>query len=158
MCPTCGGAQSEPGGWSGLTPHPGTPLLGTRFATVLLGRIPHMSGPPREGGGGGGWTTLVPPTHSMLTMTLRQQQPCSDLYDVLWALDPHPLSLPIRRNNSRCTPLITHHLYPAMQVAWMACHNNHLTCIFPEESPVKEVWRALNSLFSLSGWVDAMSP
>ena len=27
--PAHGGAESEPGGWSGLTPNPGTPLPGT---------------------------------------------------------------------------------------------------------------------------------
>ena len=33
LCPTCGGAQIEPGGWSGLRPLPGTPPLGTATAT-----------------------------------------------------------------------------------------------------------------------------
>ena len=39
--------QSEPGGWYYLTPHPGTPLLGTGAATEISGNRPSKFGPPR---------------------------------------------------------------------------------------------------------------
>ena len=45
------GAQSKPRGWTGLTPHTGTPLPGTGSATFVSGRRPGKSGPPQEGGG-----------------------------------------------------------------------------------------------------------
>ena len=35
LCPTCGGAQSEPGGWSNLKSHPGTPISVTGSATYI---------------------------------------------------------------------------------------------------------------------------
>ena len=47
-----GSAKTESGGWSGLTPHPGTPLPGTGALISVLGRRPDKSGPPCEVGGG----------------------------------------------------------------------------------------------------------
>ena len=51
LCPARGGGKSESGGWSGLTPHPGTPLPGTGSSMSVLGRRPSESGPPWGVGG-----------------------------------------------------------------------------------------------------------
>ena len=51
-CPARGGVQSESGGWSNSTPHPGTPLPVTGSATGVSGKRPGKSCPPRGGWGG----------------------------------------------------------------------------------------------------------
>ena len=52
LCPTRGGPQSEPVGWSDPNPLLGTPPPGTRAATEVYGKIHGKFGPPRGAGGG----------------------------------------------------------------------------------------------------------
>ena len=76
MCPTRGGAQNGPVGWSGSLPVPIIPLPGTKSRTLYSGRKPGSGGiswgveggltrpgtlrPFRDGYGGASELTLIP--------------------------------------------------------------------------------------------------
>ena len=51
LCPVCGGAQSEPGGWPNSRPLLDTPSLGPGAATFILGKKTGKFGPTTGGGG-----------------------------------------------------------------------------------------------------------
>ena len=70
LCSTNGGAKSDHKGWSGLTPHTGNLLPGTRATTDVLGRRPVKFAPPLGGGGSCPPTPLVPPPHNVLDLTV----------------------------------------------------------------------------------------
>ena len=86
MFPSYGSVQSEPGGWTNLIPHTGTPLPGTRVVTEFLIRIYDIYGPPQEGWG---LPPLFPLSRCMLNLMVRQHQLFRDLS---YALDPSLLS------------------------------------------------------------------
>ena len=136
MCTACGGAQSEPRGWSYLKPHPGTPLPGTISAAYVLGNRPGKFGPPQGGG-----VPPVPPislSHAMLALIVRQKRPRCNLNATLRILHLPPLSLPKVWSCPRCTPLIRLHQHHYKRVTWLARHTHCLPHIHPEANPAKE--------------------
>ena len=137
LCPTHGGAQSEPGVWTSLTPYPGTPITGTRAATDVSEKIPGKSRTPLEVRGG----FPAPPTHAVMALMIHQQQPRCNLNSALRKLHPHPLLLPKCQPCPCSQPLIRIHQHPDRRLVWLASHTRHLACIFPEANPVEEAFK-----------------
>ena len=90
-------------------------------------------------GGGGGYPPLLPPSHAMLTLTVRHQQPRRELHSTLQALHLHPLPLLIGHYHPHHPSLVCHHQHATRCVAWLACHAHHLPHIRQEADTVKEV-------------------
>ena len=106
LCSTHGGAQSEPRGCSNLKPNQFTPLPVNGAATDVSGKRSGKFGPPGAGGG-----VPVPPTHGVLSLTVRQQRPHVDLNSALW---PVHLTLPSLTKGwlcNRCPPLVWSPIY-----------------------------------------------
>ena len=134
--PTCGGAQSESGGWSDLTPLPGTPLPGTGYSISVLGRRPGKYGPPW--GVGGGFPPLVSTPHTVLSLTMCQKRARCDFHSALWAFFSPPLALP------KCWTLPPHLsriglLRNSLQhMSWLAYYANRLCRVCPQDDLVDE--------------------
>ena len=80
-------------------------------------------------GGGGWWSYPLPMltlSHSVLTLTVRQQRYHCDIHSVLQSLDLHYLPLPIGWYHPRCSSLIIHHQHVVRRVAWLVCHSHRL--------------------------------
>ena len=88
-------------------------------------------------GRGGLCHSLVPPDHTMLTLTVRQQKPCCDIYSKLRPLDHNTLPLLIRWTRPHRPPLICHYQYNASHVAWLAIYAHHLPLTFMGADPGK---------------------
>ena len=155
LCHAHGGTKSKPGGWYSLSPPTDTPLPGDGFMTALLGRINNSSGPPWGWGVGGGTPPPVPLSHAVLTLVVCRQQPRRNLHSALQALDPHTHSLPIDLTHP-CFYATTYMLHGVCHV-WYAILTIFRS-FFQRLTRSKSSVRISNALFSLSGWVDAMSP
>ena len=79
LYPSCGGVQSESGGWSDLTPPLGTLLLSIGSTTSVLGRRPGYSGPPWGVGVGGGGVPAPSPATPHAVLDLKNASAASPL-------------------------------------------------------------------------------